>query len=113
VNYLEVIGTTFPAHIPYLAAWLVGIVIAVRMLRRDGGKTEKLLLAGCSLMFVSRLASPFLTGLSLWLISQGGMTRVDAADLVVSFPTSILSMAGIVCLILAFWTRWKARSATQ
>ena len=112
MNYLEVITITFPAHLPYLVAWLVGIIIAVRMLRRDGGKAEKLLLAGCSLMFTSRIASLLLTGLSLWLVTRDEMTRASVAGLI-SLPTSILSMAGIVCLILAFWMRWKTKSAAQ
>ena len=113
MNYLEVVGPGLLANTPMLVAWLVGIVLAVYMLRRDGGKAEKLLLAGCSLMFVSRIASPFLNALTVWLVAEHGMHRVSTLGLVVSLPTAILSMAGIVCLILAFWTRWKTKPATQ
>ena len=113
MNYLEVVGPAFLGNIPMLLAWLVGIVLAVRMLRRGGGKAEKLLLAGCSLMFVAQIVGPFLSGLALWMIQEQGMSRVSASGLVISLPLGILSMAGIVSLIYAFWTRWKTKGATQ
>ena len=112
MNYLELVRPALLGNIPILLAWLVGIVLAVRMLRR-GGKAEKLLLAGCSLMFVAQIVRPFLTGLALWLVHEHGMTRASASGLTYSLPISILSMAGIVCLILAFWTRWRTKSATE
>lgn len=113
MNYLEVVGPAFLGNTPMLVAWLVGIVLAVLMLRRGGGKAEKLLLAGCSLMFVAQIISPFLTGLSLWLVHEHEMTRASSIGLTFSLPISILNMAGIICLILAFWTRWRTRTVTQ
>ncbi len=106
MNYLELVRPSLLGNIPILLAWLVGIVLAVRMLRR-GGKAEKLLLAGCSLMFIAQIVRPFLTGLALWLVHEHGMTRASASGLAFSLPITILSMAGIVCLVYAFWTRWK------
>ncbi len=107
MNYLELVRPALLGNIPILLAWLVGIVLAVRMLRRGGGKAEKLLLIGCSLMFVAQIVRPFLTGLALWLVHEHGMTRASASGLAFSLPITILSMAGIVCLVYAFWTRWK------
>ena len=106
MNYLELVRPALLGNIPILLAWLVGIILAVRMLRR-GGKAEKLLLAGCSLMFVAQIVRPFLTGLALWLVHEHGMTRASTSGLAFSLPITILSMAGIVCLVYAFWTRWK------
>ena len=77
------------------------------------GSAEKLLLIGCSLMFVAIIVRPFLTGLSLWLVTEHGVTRANAAGLVLSLPIGILDMAGIACLVLAFWTRWKTKSTTE
>ena len=34
MNYLEVVGPAFLGNTPMIVAWLVGIVIAVLMLRR-------------------------------------------------------------------------------
>ena len=107
MNYLEAVGPTLLVNTPILLAWLVGIVLAVRMLRRGGGKAEKLLLIGCSLMFVAQIVRPFLTGLALWLVHEHGVTRASASGFAFSLPITILSMVGIVCLVYAFWTRWK------
>ncbi|MFC1974740.1 hypothetical protein ACFLVA_01865 [Chloroflexota bacterium] len=118
MSYLELVLSTLPPALlgtsPIILAWIVGIILAVRMLRRGGERSEKLLLIGCSLMLAAQIVRPFLTGLTLWLVSQGGMTRAASIGLVVSLPLSILNMAGIVCLIVAFWMRWRTKStATQ
>ncbi len=119
MNYLEVLATTILGElitIPILLAWLVGIVLAVRMLRRGGGKAEKLLLIGCSLMFVAQIGRPFLTGLAIWLPANPDITRVQAASTVglLRLPLAILDMAGIVCFLFAFWFRWRTKgTATQ
>ena len=100
-------------YIPELLAWGAVIVLAVIMVRRGGGKAEKLLLAGCSLFLVMRLASPLLSGLVQRLVSEQGMGYMDIAQtmgLTVSFPMGILGLAGFVCLVLAFWMRfWSKR----
>jgi len=36
----------FISRVPQLVAWTVAIILAVMMVRRGGGKAEKLLLAG-------------------------------------------------------------------
>ena len=113
MNYLKIVGPALLGNILVLLAWLVGIVLAVRMLTRGGGKAEKLLLAGCSLMFVAQIVTPFLSGLMVWLVAERGITRASASGLAFSLPIGILSMAAIICLIFAFWTRWKTKSATQ
>jgi hypothetical protein len=97
---------------PELVAWAVGIVLAVIMVRRGGGKVEKLLLAGCSLMFVAKLASPFLHELVYNLASQQDMSNLAKAQTMgwATLPLSILSLAGLVCLVWAFWVRfWRKR----
>ncbi len=112
MSYFEAVLPTSLGNIPYLLAWLVGIVLAVYMVRRGGEKAEKLLLIGCGLMFLAVIVRPFLTGLALWLVAERGMTRAGATGLAFSLPISILSMAGIVCLILAFWFRWRTKAAS-
>ena len=70
MNYLQEIGISFLARLPYLLAWLVAIVFAVIMLRRGGGKAEKLLLAGSSFMFLIQVITPFLGGLARWMVYE-------------------------------------------
>ena len=112
MNYLETVGPSLLGSSPILVAWLVGVVLAVRMVRR-GGKAEHLLLIGCSLMFVAQIVRPFLTALALWLVHEHEMTRVSSIGLIFSLPTSIMNMAGIICLMFAFWIRWKTKAITQ
>ncbi|MFC1901382.1 hypothetical protein ACFLX3_00420 [Chloroflexota bacterium] len=98
-------------YIPELVAWAVGVVLAVVMVRRGGGKAEKLLLAGCSLMFITRLATPPLQELVRRLASERDMSNIAIAQTMgwVSIPMSILSLAGLVCLVWAFWVRFRGR----
>ncbi len=100
---------------PLLAAWLIGIVISARMLRKGGGKAERLLLIGCSLMLAERLISPFSTVLVTWLIAAQTMPAQRAAFVggITGIPLGIISLMGIVCLVCAFWSRWKTYGATQ
>lgn len=112
MNYFEIIGSSFLGHIPSLLAWLVGIVLGVRMVRQRGGKAEKLLLTGCSLMFVIQLVSPFLSGLARWLVFEQGMSRARAAGFAISLPMGILGIVGTVCLVYAFWLRFMAKVKT-
>ena len=108
MNY-EIIGSSFLGHIPGLIAWLVGIVFGVRMVRQGGQKAEKLFLTGCSLMFVTQIVTPFLSGLAWWLIHEQGMSRALASGLVFSLPLGILGLTGIVFLVYAFWLRFWIR----
>ena len=96
---------------PELIAWGIGIVLAVLMVRRGGGRAEKLLLAGCSLMFVARVAGPLLSEL-VQSLPRNGMSYTEIAmrmSLLVSLPTGILRLAGFVCLVWAFWVKFWTR----
>ena len=107
MSYFEMVSPSLIRHIPELVAWLIGIVLAVKMVRRGGGKTEKLLLSGCSLMFAAQLVSPFLSGLVSLLLREGWRTP-QTVGLFLSLPMSILRIAGLVCLVYAFWVRFRA-----
>jgi hypothetical protein len=99
------------SNTPELIAWAVGIVLAVLMVRQGSGRVEKLLLAGCSLMFIASLASPFVRQLVYNLASQQDMSHRMTAQTVgfASLPLSILSLAGLVCLVIAFWVMFRIR----
>ncbi len=98
-------------YIPELVAWLVGIVLAVLMLRRGGGRIEKLFLSGCCLIFVTSLAAPLLSQLVQRVTSQHDMSNLAIAQTMswVSLPMGILSLAGLVCLVWAFWVQFRAK----
>ena len=98
-------------HIPELVAWGIGIVLAVLMVGRGGGRAEKLFLAGCSLIFITNLASPILSELMRRLVTEQGMTNASIAQTMgwVSIPLGLLGLAGLVCLVWAFWVRFWIR----
>jgi len=81
----------------------------VIMVRRGGGKAEKLFLAGSGLMLVSTLARPLLKELSAWLVTEQGMSRVAASGWFLSLPLGILAVASLVCLVSAFWMRFMTK----
>ena len=108
MSYFEYISPSLWGHIPELLAWLFGIVLAILMVRRGGGKAEKLLLAGCSLMFVIQIASPLLSGLVSLLLREGWRTP-QTVGLILQLPVAILGVAGLVCLVYAFWVRFRTR----
>jgi hypothetical protein len=107
LNGLETAGLRLLENIPVIAAWSTGLVLAVIMVKRGGGKAEKLLLVGCCLMLIIELGQPFLIELARQL-SEG---RFSAAmyGTVISIPLSILGLAGFVCLIIAFWMRFRRK----
>ena len=109
MSYLELISPSLIQNSPELLGWLFGLVLAVHMVRRGGGKAEKLFLAGCVLLFVIQLAGPFLSGLVSTLLREGWRTP-QTAGLILQLPVAILGLAGFVCLIYAFRLRfWRKR----
>jgi len=106
-------ASDFVSRAPYLAAWTVAIILAVLMVRRGGGKTEKLFLAGSSLMLAHSLASPLLMVLWAWLVSEQGVRRTAASGWVISLPLGILALAGFVCLVWAFWMRFMKKQGQE
>ena len=109
---VQIVEISTLGYLPTLVAWLFGIVLAVVMVRQDGGKAEKLLLAGCSLMFITALAGPLLSGLVQSLMFEEGMSNLSRAQvmsLYFSLPRGVLSLAGFICLVYAFWVRFRIR----
>ncbi len=93
---------------PPLAGWIVAIVLAVVMLRRGGGKAERLLFAGVSLMLVNSLILVLSEGLAMWLHDTG--MSLGSAFSGVLWVGRLISLAGIICLVYAFWIKFKVKS---
>ena len=100
----QIVEITILRYIPEILAWLFGIVLAVLMVRREGSKAEKLLLAGCSLMFAVGVISLFISGMTPWLREQG--TSAQELGIIRSLA-AIPSLAGFICLVIAFWVRFR------
>ena len=107
---VQIVEISILRYFPELVAWGIGIVLAVLMVRRGGGKAEKLLLAGCSLIFVTRLGTPLLHELVQWLLAGQGMSNIEIIQTTgwaISLPMTIVGIAGLVCLVWAFWARFR------
>jgi len=111
VTSVQIVEISILRYVPEMLAWIFGLVLAVIIVRRGGGWAEKLFLAGCCLMFVTRLATPLLSEFVQSLMSDSGMSNVAIARTMgwVNIPMSILAIAGLVCLVIAFWVRFKVR----
>lgn len=111
VTSVQVVEISIFRYIPEILSWLIGIILAIIMMRRGGGRAEKLFLAGCSLMFAARLASPLLNEF-VQSLPRNGMSYTEIArrmSLFAGIPTSILALAGLVCLVWAFWVRFAGK----
>ena len=106
-----ILNSLIPAA-PYLAAWIAAIVFSIIMLRRGGGRAERLLLIGSCLMFAGKLFSVPTVLIAPLLVDSGWSTSRAVSMLSgVGLSLSLFSLAGIVCLVYAFWTRFKVKSS--
>ncbi len=105
------IGLSLLSNIPGMVAWFSGVMLAIIMLRRGGAKAEILLLIGCSLMLAEKLINPLLSGLVRWVMSEQVMSNVVTAQTIglVRLPLAVLSIAALVCLIWAFWLKFRIK----
>ena len=79
--------------------------MAVLMVRRGGARAEKLFLAGCSLMFTVEVISWCLGLMIPWLREQG--ISAQGIGIVYSLAAGLPSLAGSICLVIAFWVRFR------
>ena len=111
MEFYAVVFSVLPSLI-YVVAWVVAIVFAVRMVRRDGDRPERFLLIGVCLMLGSSVVQSITAGLSAWLppklIEAGTHYRtVGMIFSAISFVRGLISLAGIVFLVYAFWRKFR------
>lgn len=109
-SYFTSAWTLLLTNSPVMAAWIVGIVLSARMFKRDGGPAERLLLTGCCLMLGEKFLSSFKSVLNIWYYTGHDVSASEMGyfSLYTAIPLSLIMLAGIVCLVVAFWKRWKA-----
>jgi hypothetical protein len=81
------------------------------MLRRGGGKAEKLLLAGFCLLFASALISPF-ARMTMQQLMQSDLSNQDISwkySVYFGLPQAVISLGALVCLLRGFWLRFQPR----
>jgi hypothetical protein len=93
---------------PALAFWIAVVILAAIMLRRGGGGAERFMIAGAGLKIISNLLIIPAVAIMPWLIHEG--YGIDYANSVVSgygMFCKVVGMAGIICLVWAFWVKFK------
>ena len=108
-----VVFGTLPSTI-YLIAWIVAVVFAMKMVRNGGGRPERFLLIGVSLMLAASVIGTATAGISVWLfpsLAEGGIDFRSIARVfgAISIIRTCIAVAGIVLLVYAFWQKFKAR----
>lgn len=96
---------------PALILWIAVVIFAAIMLRRGGGRAERFLISGAGLKIISNLLILPSLAILHWLINKG--YSMDYANSVVSgygIFCNVISMAGIICLVYAFWVKFKVRN---
>ena len=94
---------------PNLVGWVAVIILTAIMLRRGGGRAERFIIAGAGLKLLSNLFNIPAAAIVPWLV-QGGTTISDASStaFIYEIVRGVVGMAGIICLVYAFWVKFKA-----
>lgn len=98
-------------YAPTLAFWIAVIVFAAIWLRRGGGRAERFLIAGASLKIIGNLLGIPTVFIIPWLVDKG-YSPADAISASSGWGIflNLIGMAGIICLIYAFWVKFKMRN---
>ena len=107
MEYLSDVAYTFIRSAPALLVWLIGIILALVMVRRGGGRVDKLFLAGCILMLLGQIGRPFTREAAVYL--RGPDTTVldmGRISTLLSLPVTLVTLAGIICLVWAFYRKF-------
>ncbi len=109
--YIQAVISGLFSSAPALVGWIVAVVLAVMMLRRGGARAERFLLVGACLMLLASILAIPTSAFGMWLHTSREMTNVQAASWLSIFGLirGAISLAGIICLVYAFWVKFKSR----
>ena len=96
---------------PALVLWIAVIIYGAVKLKWGGGRAERFLIAGGSIKLFGNLLIIPAVFLVPWLLLQGYSTDyVNTVSNGLSIFGNVVSMAGIICLIYAFWVKFNKRN---
>ena len=86
------------------------IIFAAVRLRRGGGRAERFLITGAGLKIIGNLLSIPLAFVPVWLADRGyGTENAAATASAIGISVKVIGMAGIICLVYAFWVKFRER----
>ncbi len=111
MGFLEYL-TVLLSSVPALLFWIAVIIFGIVMLNRGGGRAERFLIAGGSIKIVANLFIIPSIMLAPWLFGQDYSTDyISTISNALTILRNIVSMAGIICLVYAFWVKFNIKKA--
>jgi hypothetical protein len=101
------------ANSPALLFWIAVIIFALVRLRGGGGRAERFLMVGAGIKIIGNLLRIPATFITVWLVDRG--YSIDYAISVSDYCgifLNIIGMAGILCLVYAFWIKFRITNQT-
>ena len=97
--------------VPALLLWIAVIVLVAILLRRGGGRAERFLIVGASLKIIDNLLGLAAFAILHGLINRGySMAYANSVVFGYGIFCNVVGMAGIICLVYAFWVKFKVRN---
>jgi hypothetical protein len=98
---------------PAMAFWIAVIIYGAIKLNRGGGRAERFLIAGGSIKLIGNLlgmANLFIVPLLYHGASTDDITTFNTGY---SVFRSIIGMVGILCLLCAFWVKFRSKKEAE
>ena len=104
----------FIGNSPALLFWIAVIIFGIIMLKRGGGLAERFLVAGAGVKIAAVLLSIPAFAITVWLMDKGySASYIDSVATGYGIFIDIIGMAGVICLIYAFWVKFKAMESER
>ena len=109
-DILQLVFFGFLSHGVPVFFWIGTLIFGIVMLRRGGGKPERIFITGAVVSLLGTLLRIPLTYLTLWLY-QPDMERstLESISSGVGLFVNIIASAGVIILIYSFWLKFNDR----
>ena len=95
------------ASLPALAFWIALLVLGTWWRRRGGGRAERFLVAGAGIKLGGTLLGTLSSVITIWLTGGGyDLDYIGRVNGGYGILLSVVNMAGILCLVYAFWLKF-------
>jgi hypothetical protein len=109
IEYLIAVLTSAPA----MAFWIAVIIYGAVKLNRGGGRAERFLIAGGSIKLIGNLLG--VANLLIVPLLYHGTSTDDITTFSIGYSIfrSVVSMVGILCLLYAFWVKFRSKKEAK